>query len=1046
MKKQLSTLLIMLIAFSTGWSQTVIEAEDFTLSGDATVTTNQSASGGSHVALNKGTMSYTFSSESDKYYDIYIHASYPGQKYNYFVIDGNSGSFGLDAASDGYITQKVGSFTKLAAGSHIFEINAYWGYINIDYITVEEVDPSNRFNLNQSLVTPNATDEAQRLYQFLLDNYGRKIISGAMTLREMDMITKFKNMFGKEPALAGIDFIFENQGYTWFEDGTLAKEAQAWYERNGIPAICWHWIDPMKKGGAFYYKTGLHSSDGTEFDANAIFNVGTPEYDSIISNMDYVAEQFKTLQDNGVPIVWRPLHEASGGWFWWGAKGPEPCVELWKVMYDRFVNHHGLKNLIWVYTHQAGESADWYPGDEYVDIVGMDIYKTGDHTSQIMEFNNVNSVYNGTKIIAETECGSFPDPDNLIEDGAAWSWFMPWYDSPSDEFLTGSNYNPTTFWEKVIDHDYVIMLDEMPDLKTYVSPAGGNSDLEFLNSSLGVFTEDFDAATTEYSLEIPEGADIPTISGTAVSGTATVTVTQAESVPGTATVEVKSGDGTSTSTYTVSISTYTPIATIMEITPTEAKVYLNESLEFTAKVYDQNDIEMNETINWSVDGGGSMSNASGTSSTFTSNGTEGEYTLTVSAGSVTETVTISVTEAPVLMILEGEDFAMADGAVITDVTEASNGKVGSLKEGSMTLTFTTEEEGIYNIAIYSVSPYGEKQNTMTIDGTDYTVAQSNTDYEMVEITKGVTLAAGNHTISFTASWGWIDIDYVQFELQGANKLTEIIEAEDFTLTDGSAIANLSTASNEQIVNLMEGNMSYKFKISEDAYYDFYIYATSAEGDKENNFVIDGSSSTFATTENTEYQLVKIASNVMLAAGEHSMEILKSWGWIDIDYIKAVKTDLATVTQTITLTSGWNLVSTYITPDDDATESVFSCSTVVKDFWEFYWTEHESYLNSLETIEAGRGYMVYAENGCTSEITGYAFSPKAVPLNEGWNIIGFPFSTNKTVESALTPITSYIEVIKDMDTQWSPDGTNTMTELESGKAYYIKVNADCTLSW
>jgi len=133
-------------------------------------------------------------------------------------------------------------------------------------------------------------------------------------------------------------------------------------------------------------------------------------------------------------------------------------------MYDRMVNHHGLKNLIWVWTSQQDDS-DWYPGDDVVDMIGRDIYKDGDHSSQILEFNKLNDDYGKTKMITLSECGSFPDPDNLVEDEAAWSYFMPW----NGKFVRESQYNSLDLWKKTLAHDYVLTLDEMPNLKTYTT-------------------------------------------------------------------------------------------------------------------------------------------------------------------------------------------------------------------------------------------------------------------------------------------------------------------------------------------------------------------------------------------------------------------------------------------------------------------------------------------------------------------------------------------------------------------------------------------------
>jgi mannan endo-1,4-beta-mannosidase len=96
-------------------------------------------------------------------------------------------------------------------------------------------------------------------------------------------------------------------------------------------------------------------------------------------------------------------------------------------MYDRLVNYHKLKNLIWVWTTDAAaDNLDWYPGDEYVDILGADIYASnGDFSSQILTYNAIKDKFQGKKLITLSENGPVPDPDLLVADRAFWSWFMP---------------------------------------------------------------------------------------------------------------------------------------------------------------------------------------------------------------------------------------------------------------------------------------------------------------------------------------------------------------------------------------------------------------------------------------------------------------------------------------------------------------------------------------------------------------------------------------------------------------------------------------------
>lgn len=310
-------------------------------------------------------------------------------------------------------------------------------------------------NINPSLITPFSHDAANRLYQFLYDNYGSKIVSGVMTLNSFDEANWLKEQTGKEPALLGLDFMHSGRGYQWYNDRQPIIDAKAHYARHGIPAICWHWRDPSRATEAFY-------TTDTQFDVSKVFDTTSVEYHSMMSDIDYISILLKELRDQNVPVIWRPLHEAAGGWFWWGAKGAAPCKKLYQLMFDRMVHHHGLNNLIWVWTREPNDDS-WYPGDEYVDIVGRDIYRQGNHSSHVAEWSDLHFRYGERKMVTVSECGSFPDPDNLIDDQASWSWFMPWY----GEYVRDARHNLLSLWQKAMAHRYVITLDEMPDLATY---------------------------------------------------------------------------------------------------------------------------------------------------------------------------------------------------------------------------------------------------------------------------------------------------------------------------------------------------------------------------------------------------------------------------------------------------------------------------------------------------------------------------------------------------------------------------------------------------
>uniref|UniRef100_UPI0003F4A89D Beta-mannanase n=1 Tax=Symbiotic protist of Reticulitermes speratus TaxID=356864 RepID=UPI0003F4A89D len=326
------------------------------------------------------------------------------------------------------------------------------------------------WNISSSPVTPSPSAGAQKLYSFLVQNFQKKIISGAMTLQGGDESAQTKEPdwlqqnAGHRPALVGLDFMFQTgKGEEWYyNDSRFSKQvvngAKSYWQKGGIPALCWHWRDPSKDTDAFYSPSSGNSA--TQFDADQAVKSGTAENKAILQDLAVIADQLQDLRDAGVAVLWRPLHEASGKWFWWGYKGADALKKLWKIEFDYFVKERNLNNLIWVFT--AGTPiegiADWYPGDDMVDVIGMDIYATqGDHATQQDYFNQCKSIFKGRKIVAMSECGSVPEPDLA----APWSFFMPWYNNYC--IPEGSNpYNSLEFWKKTMSSSLVITLDNMP--------------------------------------------------------------------------------------------------------------------------------------------------------------------------------------------------------------------------------------------------------------------------------------------------------------------------------------------------------------------------------------------------------------------------------------------------------------------------------------------------------------------------------------------------------------------------------------------------------
>ena len=306
--------------------------------------------------------------------------------------------------------------------------------------------------------------QVQKVMDFLKQTYGVKTISGTMAnvnwnTDEADWVYA---QTGKHPALNCFDFIHHVFSPSNWIDYSNISVVENWWRSNGLVAAMWHWNVPANSGisnqYAFYYGS---KSNQTLFDVSKILDENSEEYRLMVKDIDIISGYLNSMKLKGIPVIWRPLHEAAGGWFWWGAKGAPPFKSLWKLMFERMTNYHHLDNLIWVWTSE-GNDPDWYPGDEYVDIVGRDLYpKTNIHDSQLTEFNKVKALVSSRKMIALTECGGIPDPNLMFEKGDTWLWFMPWYGS----YTRDDSQNGAAYWRTVMNNSHVITRDEMPDLK-----------------------------------------------------------------------------------------------------------------------------------------------------------------------------------------------------------------------------------------------------------------------------------------------------------------------------------------------------------------------------------------------------------------------------------------------------------------------------------------------------------------------------------------------------------------------------------------------------
>jgi mannan endo-1,4-beta-mannosidase len=261
----------------------------------------------------------------------------------------------------------------------------------------------------RSLSNKAASREAVQLYRYLWSLYGRRTLTGQQehntprdgARQELDYIRK---VTGKQPAILGLDYI-EPTDHLGVND-----RATGWHRSGGIVSLCWHW-------GAPDIGTGYENSK-KDFDVAKALVPGTAQNIAMMSQMARVGDLLQALGRRRVPVLWRPFHEFSGDWFWWGKHGPAGFKAL--------THERGLNNLIWV-LGWAGQNVDprYYPGRDCVDVAGADIY-VEDHGNLAPMFQQVKRIVGETVPICLHENGPIPDPGTLGPD-SDWLWFMTWH-------------------------------------------------------------------------------------------------------------------------------------------------------------------------------------------------------------------------------------------------------------------------------------------------------------------------------------------------------------------------------------------------------------------------------------------------------------------------------------------------------------------------------------------------------------------------------------------------------------------------------------------
>lgn len=453
-----------------------VEAETGAVSGKAKVKSDRKGHKGKGYVTNisaEEDWSREIELTDSQYYDLTITVASDVPCVNGIAVNGKKLQ-DFSASGSGKFEKVTFKNIYIEKGKTAISVIPVDGGLDVDSLTLTASEDISKLDLTISkpaLSNKDSDYNAKALYQYLCESYGKQVLLGQHdtigTSAETDMIYKTT---GKYPAIRFGDLMLATEKDSITTD-TEMNIAMDWASKDGIVGYMWHWAAPDDKRE--YY------ADQTDFDIKKAVtkeNIAelsledikklqkdgkvSKECVAVVEDIDTVSEKLSTLRDEGIAVLWRPLHEASNGDFWWG-NDKEAYKWLWKLMYERQTKYHKLNNLIWVWSAQ---NADWYVGDKYCDVLSCDVYDDGNKDAQVNIMLFLQSI-SKNKPIAMSECGSFPDIQSIADEKAMWAFIGQWggnYLMTDDGKLAEEN-NTAAELIKMYNNNLTLTRDKLPD-------------------------------------------------------------------------------------------------------------------------------------------------------------------------------------------------------------------------------------------------------------------------------------------------------------------------------------------------------------------------------------------------------------------------------------------------------------------------------------------------------------------------------------------------------------------------------------------------------
>lgn len=194
-----------------------------------------------------------------------------------------------------------------------------------------------------------------------------------------------KSVCNDFPAVVGFDLGHLELGDSCNLDGVPFDRMRCaiieQFDRAGVVTVSWHCDNPLTGESAWVKPDSLTAQQKQTV---ASILEGGVHHEKFLGWLDRVADFLKSLETPygvRVPVIFRPWHEHTGSWFWWGKDvcSKEQYQQLWQMTVDR-LKDQGVVNVLYAYSPGADSEAseqnymERYPGDELIDLLGLDIY------------------------------------------------------------------------------------------------------------------------------------------------------------------------------------------------------------------------------------------------------------------------------------------------------------------------------------------------------------------------------------------------------------------------------------------------------------------------------------------------------------------------------------------------------------------------------------------------------------------------------------------------------------------------------------------------